>query len=32
MRSGGLLPGPGARLVGPRFDEWLTGEDLDAVG
>ncbi|HEV3265283.1 MAG TPA: NAD(P)H-binding protein [Acidimicrobiales bacterium] len=32
MRSGGLLPDPGAHLVGPRFDEWLIGEDLDAVG
>ncbi len=32
MKSGGLLPDPGAHLVGPRFDEWLIGEDLDAVG
>lgn len=32
MRSGGLLPGLGAHLVGPRFDEWLIGEDLAAVG
>ena len=23
--SGGLLPGPGARLVGPTFAEWLEG-------
>ncbi|HWD52609.1 MAG TPA: NAD(P)H-binding protein [Acidimicrobiales bacterium] len=32
MRSGDLLPSPGARLAGPRFAEWLTGEDLAAVG
>jgi uncharacterized protein YbjT (DUF2867 family) len=32
MRSGGLLPSPGAHLAGPRFDEWLTGEDLAAAG
>jgi uncharacterized protein YbjT (DUF2867 family) len=32
MRTGALLPGSGVRLVGPRFDEWLTGEDLAAVG
>lgn len=32
MRSGGLLPDLGAHLVGPRFDEWLIGEDLAAVG
>jgi len=32
MRTGALLPGPGARLAGPCFAEWLTGEDLAAVG
>jgi hypothetical protein len=24
--SGGLLPGPGATLAGPTFEEWLEGE------
>jgi uncharacterized protein YbjT (DUF2867 family) len=32
MRTGALLPGAGVRLAGPRFDEWLAGEDLAAVG
>ncbi|HEX3460332.1 MAG TPA: NAD(P)H-binding protein [Acidimicrobiales bacterium] len=32
MRSGALLPTPGVRLAGPRFAEWLAGEDLAAVG
>ena len=31
MRSGGLLPLPGVRLVGPTFDEWLAGADLSAL-
>jgi uncharacterized protein YbjT (DUF2867 family) len=31
MRSGALLPGPGARLQGPGFGEWLQGEDAVAV-
>jgi uncharacterized protein YbjT (DUF2867 family) len=31
MRSGAVLPGPGARLVGPRFADWLKGDDLAAV-
>jgi uncharacterized protein YbjT (DUF2867 family) len=31
MRSGGQLPGPGVRLVGPTFDEWLAGADLSAL-
>ena len=22
--TGGLLPGPGARLAGPTFEEWLS--------
>lgn len=30
MRSGGQLPPPGARLVGPRFADWLVGEDARA--
>lgn len=32
MRSGGLLPAGDARLVGPTFDEWLTGDDVFLVG
>lgn len=32
MRTGGLTPGPGARIVGPSFDEWLMGEDVFLVG
>jgi hypothetical protein len=24
--SGGLLPGPGARLVGPTFRQWLDAQ------
>ncbi len=31
MRSGALLPGPGARLEGPTFGEWLEGEDASAA-
>jgi uncharacterized protein YbjT (DUF2867 family) len=31
MRTGGPLPGPGVRLVGPTFDEWLAGTDLSAL-
>jgi len=31
MRRGGQLPSLGARIVGPRFEEWLEGEDLAAV-
>ena len=27
MRAGGLLPSPGARIVGPRFEAWLESED-----
>ena len=28
MRTGGQLPSPGARVIGPTFGEWLEGEDL----
>ncbi|MGH9298669.1 MAG: SDR family oxidoreductase [Acidimicrobiales bacterium] len=28
MREGALLPSRQARIVGPRFAEWLTGDDL----
>jgi uncharacterized protein YbjT (DUF2867 family) len=31
MRGGALLPGDGARIVGPAFSEWLAGDDVDAV-
>ncbi len=31
MRSGELLPGPEARLVGPTFDAWLHTEDATVV-
>jgi uncharacterized protein YbjT (DUF2867 family) len=31
MRSGGQLPLPDVRAVGPRFEEWLQGEDLAAA-
>ena len=31
MRTGGQLPSPGARIVGPTFAEWLEGEDLAAL-
>jgi uncharacterized protein YbjT (DUF2867 family) len=31
MRTGGQLPSPGARVIGPTFDEWLEGEDLDSL-
>jgi uncharacterized protein YbjT (DUF2867 family) len=30
MRHGALLPRPGAQLVGPSFDDWLTSPDSDA--
>jgi len=32
MRSGLLLPPSDARLVGPTFEEWLTGDDVLTVG
>jgi uncharacterized protein YbjT (DUF2867 family) len=31
MRSGGQLPGPGVRTVGPPFGEWLAGVDLSLL-
>ncbi len=32
MRSGGQLPGPGARIVGPTFEAWLrTGDAADVA-
>jgi uncharacterized protein YbjT (DUF2867 family) len=31
MRTGGQLPGPGVRRVGPTFDEWLAETDLSAL-
>ena len=31
MRSGALTPSAGARIVGPSFDEWLPGPDIEAV-
>ncbi len=31
MRSGGQLPLSGARVVGPTFEEWLSGDDLSLV-
>ena len=31
MRAGALLPGGGARIAGPTFDEWLAGPDIEAV-
>lgn len=31
MRQGALLPGDGARLVGPTFDEWLGSEDAARI-
>jgi uncharacterized protein YbjT (DUF2867 family) len=31
MRTGGQLPSPGARIVGPTFEEWLDGADLAAM-
>jgi len=30
--SGALLPGPGAKLVGPTFEEWLTSDQSAAAG
>lgn len=32
LRKGALTPGPGARIVGPGFDEWLAGDDVLSVG
>jgi uncharacterized protein YbjT (DUF2867 family) len=32
MRTGGQLPAPGARLMGPSFSEWIEGSDLASVG
>ena len=31
MRTGGQLPSPGARIIGPTFEEWLEGDDLDSM-
>ncbi len=31
MRGDALLPGPGARIVGPPFGEWVEGDDVLAV-
>jgi uncharacterized protein YbjT (DUF2867 family) len=31
MRTGGQLPSPGARIVGPTFEEWLDGGDLTSM-
>jgi uncharacterized protein YbjT (DUF2867 family) len=31
MKTGGLTPGPGARVEGPAFEEWLAGPDIEAV-
>jgi uncharacterized protein YbjT (DUF2867 family) len=31
MRDGALLPGVGARLMGPTFDEWLATDDAGVV-
>jgi uncharacterized protein YbjT (DUF2867 family) len=31
MRTGGQLPSPGVRAVGPRFSEWLREGDLELV-
>jgi uncharacterized protein YbjT (DUF2867 family) len=31
MRTGGQLPSPGARIIGPTFEEWLEGEDLASM-
>jgi uncharacterized protein YbjT (DUF2867 family) len=31
MRSGSLTPSTGALIVGPSFDEWLPGPDIEAV-
>jgi uncharacterized protein YbjT (DUF2867 family) len=31
MRTGGQLPSPGAHIIGPRFAEWLEGEDLASL-
>ena len=32
MRTGGQLPSPSARLIGPTFEEWLDGGDLATLG
>jgi uncharacterized protein YbjT (DUF2867 family) len=31
MRTGGQLPSPAASVIGPRFEEWLAGEDLASM-
>jgi uncharacterized protein YbjT (DUF2867 family) len=31
MRTGGQLPTPGARIIGPTFEEWLEGEDFASM-
>jgi uncharacterized protein YbjT (DUF2867 family) len=31
MRTGGQLPPPGARIIGPTFAEWLDGGDLASM-
>jgi uncharacterized protein YbjT (DUF2867 family) len=31
MRAGGQLPKPGARIVGPTFEEWMDGEDARSL-
>jgi uncharacterized protein YbjT (DUF2867 family) len=31
MRTGSQLPSPGARVIGPTFDEWLDGADLASM-
>ena len=31
MRSGALTPAAGALIVGPSFEEWLPGPDIEAV-
>ncbi len=31
MRSGGQLPTPDVRVVGPSFSEWIEGSDLALV-
>jgi uncharacterized protein YbjT (DUF2867 family) len=31
MRTGGQLPSPGARIIGPTFEEWLEGEDFASM-
>jgi uncharacterized protein YbjT (DUF2867 family) len=31
MRAGAQMPYPGARIVGPGFEEWLGGEDFSSM-